>query len=435
MVDKLASIVFTKECVVQSQHFAVEGPIQCLLLEPRAMDSTTTDDASLSRGSDGSNHSLSDDDEAGLLGSSAVRPMGDTQLGADAVPAFVVGEEGSGAAPDFSNIRRELRPSSFASADNAHCTLATSTLLIPFSFWPAEDLETPRWLVQNLLQRTVCTGHGSSVALWESAMLPQEVEELSAHFRQLLNAEGSNASPLHLKLTDAALNFLFSGACLLADTQDNQIGKKRCQWKRVRLSVFHFGAIISFTVDWMSGPTFTLADWRLWMHVAKFRASKPGTTHGWTFRRHAALVEPDEAQLVCESLGPELYEALYGGNYIGLSSVANWLVKLPSERASCKRVSPHDFCLHHSFVRFYWPSAFVASNPQVGSTSAISSYPSDDMLELWTNCTIVMSMEGMSAFEVQAHEGGKGQTRSDAFMGIFETLVCCLCCICKCPYH
>lgn len=213
------------------------------------------------------------------------------------------------------------------------CSAASTSLLLPFSFWPTHDLEPPGRVVEALLQR-----HVNGLPLWERAELPRETAELAPHFRQVL------CPPL--RVTDAARAYLFDGARLWADMQRGDCAGKRALWTDVHLVVFAHCAVLWVSLDWAveRQGDLTLADLRTWIYVAKFRTIKAGVARGWTFALHA------DASV--SELGPALYAALCKGTSVALATVANWLVKLPHEssRALPRRVSRFDYCAHHSFA-------------------------------------------------------------------------------------
>ena len=51
------------------------------------------------------------------------------------------------------------------------CDGAESFLLIPFCFWPIDDLESPLVLAKRLCSRTLAAG-GVEVSIWEPSRLP-----------------------------------------------------------------------------------------------------------------------------------------------------------------------------------------------------------------------------------------------------------------------
>jgi hypothetical protein len=189
--------------------------------------------------------------------------------------------------------------------------------------------------------------------------LPKEVAELSMHFRQLFGFEGSESSPVQrLRLCDEAREWLFGDARLWADAKTDVFAGKQCEWNDVHLVIFPHGAILSVTVDWMSGGSgegaavFTLADLRSWVYVAKFRSIKVGVTRGWSFGQKAPMGSKEAVEKVQANLGLKLYAALFGGSCVSLGSVCNWLVMMPWDKTESipRYISRSDFCQHHTFV-------------------------------------------------------------------------------------
>jgi hypothetical protein len=81
------------------------------------------------------------------------------------------------------------------------CSGAMSILMLPFSFWPTEDKESPAILTQMLLSRKVELESSVVVPLWERARLPKEAAEFVAalstiaRVRRLRNVACAAASP------------------------------------------------------------------------------------------------------------------------------------------------------------------------------------------------------------------------------------------------
>ena len=226
------------------------------------------------------------------------------------------------------------------------CSEACSELLLPFSFWPQEQQLDPMQLVSLMLTRTV-----DGEALWERTGPAKEVAELSSHFRQLTGFQGGDESPVQrLRVTDVAMQALFQDTRVWADTKAGDFAGRQCQWDEIKLIIFRQGAILSVSIDWLAEKeTFTLGDLRTWVYVCKHLATKVGVMRGWTFAKKERAHNVDSIK---GELGLKLYAALYGGSCISLGSLANWLIKLPSEKTSSipRRFSRFAFAHHHSYA-------------------------------------------------------------------------------------
>jgi hypothetical protein len=331
--------------------------------------------------------------------------------------------------------------------------VATTTLLLPFSFWVLEDKETPASLAKALLSRTLLVSAHQCVRLWERGSPASGVSELSLHFRQLLGgADFANDPHLpvqHLRLTAAAQEFLFGDSRLWAYTKAGDYVGRYCEWTSVRLIVFPHGAVLSITIDWIppscANVPFTLSDLRTWVYVSKFRSIKVGVTRGWTFAQHAPLESEKRVSGATAELGLKLYAALFGGSGVALGSVANWLVKMPTEDASAlpRRISRHDYCMHHSFAQverrprekalekflFHIRRAHGAHNMRpVPSAAYLERFSSDQNLYLSEKFVISGAREGVFALEWGRHvQLGTEHRRATQFMGLLlELNVHCL---------
>lgn len=224
---------------------------------------------------------------------------------------------------DRANIRSSL--------DLTFCKQASSLLLLPFSFWPTDDKESPDFVVKELLERQVLIKTGQIENLWERTKLPGETQELSRHFKHLMGFEGSHVQ--RLRVRDVARNDLFSNAQLWGDTRLGNFVQRQCEWKEIHLLVFPHGAILSILVDWNveDRSIMTLGDLRAWTYLAKLCRTVSGVTRGWSFGQRI-----DE------------FSTLYERSCISLSNVANWLVKIPGTLSAC--ISNHNLCLHHSWA-------------------------------------------------------------------------------------
>jgi hypothetical protein len=245
--------------------------------------------------------------------------------------------------------------SALAAPPKEVCLQARTVLMMPFSYYQAEDKESPAFLAEALLTRQLEDGseEGGTTALWERARLPREAAELSLHFRELLGDDTSGSPVQRLRLTDRARSFLFSEARLWADTRTGFAGR-HCDWSDVTLQLFSHGGILSVSVNWLGsadGAAFSLADLRTWVYVSKFRSVKVGVTRGWSFLPRPAAGE-DKAQRAREQLGLKLFAAVCGGSCVSLAAVANWLVMMPWDKTAKipRYVNRTDYCQHHSFA-------------------------------------------------------------------------------------
>ncbi len=272
------------------------------------------------------------------------------------------------------------------------CTGATSILMMPFSFWPTEDKESPARLAQMLLSKRLDLDGSDRAALWERAVLPKETAELSLHFRQLLGFEGSEMSPVQrLRMTDLARTWMFGSARLWADTRSGDVVGKQCEWTDVQMVIFPHGAIVSIVVDW-NPQGLTLADLRNWIYVAKFRSVRLGLLRGWSFARKANVsgVEAEERQ---ECFGTTLFSALYGGSCVSLSSIASWLIALPGENVDETRTSGFENCVHYTGA--------CLNRPWKPEDEEERDATSDKESFLWlrATCLIELSLEEMLGLE------------------------------------
>ncbi len=324
-----------------------------------------------------------------------------------------------------------------AAERDAECKSAKTVLMMPFSFWPTEDKESPAFLARQMLERTVRLGEDEAVPLWERTGLPKEAAELSLHFRQLLGHEATELSPVQrLRVSDRARTRLFGEPRLWGDTKTGDFAGKQCEWTDVHLVIFPHGAILSITIDWiMRGDTapFMLSDLRTWLYLSKFRSVKLGVTRGWSFeQRQVAGEAAGDAQ---ETLGLKLYAALFGGSCIALGAVANWLVKLPDESCSAipRRIARFDYCHHHTCALIVKPppkDAFDeylfhirrANGSKSGTFNLADGWKqpglTDRVLALRANALIATSREGLFGVEW----GTPKKTFLKQFVGIFCVL-------------
>ncbi len=330
------------------------------------------------------------------------------------------------------------------SVNDAECKSAKTVLMLPFSFWPTEDKESPAWLAKDLLQRQLklSRGGGEPVPLWERTGLPKESAELSLHFRQLLGFEAAEQSPVQrLRVTDAARALLFSEPKLWADTKTGDFAGKQCEWTDVHLVIFPHGAILSITVNWtLAGDLapFMLSDLRTWLYVSKFRSIKIGVTRGWSFAQQSlpAADPATAAAAVQEVLGLKLFAALYGGSCVSLGAIVNWLVKMSDEPASAipRRISRHDSCHHHTcallvrpppkeaFEEYLFHLRRANGNNKGGSFALDGGWKHPDLTDrVWApraNALIATSREGLIGVEW----GMSKRTFIKQFVGIYCVL-------------
>jgi hypothetical protein len=267
---------------------------------------------------------------------------------------------------------------------NIWCTGATSVLMLPFSFWPTEDKESPAVLAQMILSRQVELD-GRLVDLWERSTLPKESVELSVHFRELLGL--SESSPVQrLRVRDEARKWLFGDSRLWAYTKSGDFVGKRCEWKDVQLLIFPHGAIVSVTVDWLP-QGFSLAELRSWIYVAKFRSVKVGLLRGWSFGQRKVTSQPARQQ---DILGTTLFAALYGGSCVSLGSVVSWLISLPGENIDETRTLGFENCVHYTGASLNKPW-----NPDLEEDE----YLPESVLWLRSTCVMELSLEEILGLE------------------------------------
>lgn len=319
--------------------------------------------------------------------------------------------------------------------EDAVCMVAKTILLIPFAFWPTEDKDPPSYLANQLLRRKI-NADGSRFDLWERTGLPKEVSELSLHFRQLLGQDASPLAPVQrLRVTESARTFLFSGARLWGDLKTGDSVGKSCEWTGIHLLIFPHGAILSISVDWLPSSTeqFLLSQLRMWVYLSKFRTVKVGVTKGWSFTKRASP-PMEEIEMETESLGLKLYAAVYGGSCISLGSIANWLVKMPSESSSSipRRIARFDYCLHHTCIvvekaplrekleeyLFHIRRAHGAKHGAYNKNDT-SGRAADQVVQVRSNALIGIAREGVVGIEWEST--GK-KTFVKQFMGIFGVL-------------
>ena len=313
------------------------------------------------------------------------------------------------------------------------CRSAKTTLLASFSFWPDIDLEPPIFLVRELLQRSVLVEQ-EMLPLWEKSFsLPTETAELSQHFRQLVGYKAEEGSPMHrLRVPDKVREYLFRDARLWAYIEKGECSGKRCKWEDVSLLIFPHGSILSITVDWMSEDApFTLFDLRNWLYIAKFKSIKVGVNRGWSFGQRVSLNETEEEK---RCFGLKMYAALFGYSNISFASIANWLVKLPSEpsNAIISRVSRYGYCLHHTCVliekkpesehvlqeyMFHIRRAHKIRNQHFCKEKDVSS--SDQVITLKENIVVGLSREGVFGLVWDVRNK---KTFFKQFFGIFKLL-------------
>lgn len=257
---------------------------------------------------------------------------------------------------DYSNIKRMLGANSLPVVNDTWCKEAFCSFFVAFSFWVESDRMTSHDIASSLLERQVYV-QGSWTQLWETMGMPGEVKELSRHFRQLLGDE-YDSSTVRLRLSEKALT-LFSRAFLRIPSAEGTVAMIPCEWTEVSLVVFPHGAILSVTVDWVRGndSLISFGDWRIRTYVAKFSSERVGICDGWGFANQEPLLIPALVEEAKNVFGLNLYGALYQGTGISLSSLANWLVKLSGEPSSAIvcRISPHEMCQYHAFVRVQGP--------------------------------------------------------------------------------
>lgn len=73
-------------------------------------------------------------------------------------------------------------------ANDYHCLVARTALVLPFKWANAMDADLADW-IQHSLERTIVGPEGEKVALWQMRQqLPYEMTDLDPHFRELLGA-------------------------------------------------------------------------------------------------------------------------------------------------------------------------------------------------------------------------------------------------------